>query len=88
MSEIRKRVAQAILLAADSIPHLYVGEQPDLTSILLDGDVDFMALAHAALTSIAEPTPTMLAAGNAVFHNGTAVSALSVWQAMIDEMLK
>ena len=46
------------------------------------------AAVKSVLLALREPTPAMLAAGNAVFHNGTAVSALSVWQAMIDEMLK
>ena len=76
MSEIRDRLIKML----DELPASVMGSPIY--------DVQYGKIIDAILHTIREPTPAMLAAGNAVFHNGTTVSALSVWQAMCAEMLR
>jgi len=57
-----ERVARSMLLAIDKNV-VYVGDEEDPQSVMVDGWVDFNALARAAILAMEEPTPEMIAAG-------------------------
>ena len=92
MSEREERVARALLQAVSAAT--WTQDDPAaLDSVDVDGPVDFLAAARAAIAALRKPTAFMKTAG---FYRGTArfaesatvEDAAEVWRAMIDEALK
>lgn len=77
------RVARAIhdAMYSDEQSGAWMSGKCPLDSVTVDGDVDLIRAATAAIQAMRDPTPEMIAAGEAV--DGT-VTALPIWQAMID----
>jgi hypothetical protein len=91
MSEMVKRVASA----TDAELQRQEGRAeisplgPELTTAWLDqGEVDFAAVARAAIEAMREPTSAMSSAAQFVAKPDTLWSFEAVWRAMIDAALK
>lgn len=81
MTEIVERVARALhkaISASDS--DVFVGDDADLTNVMIDGQVDLLEIASAAIEAMRLPTDVMDEAGLAC---GMDRSHDIYWEAMI-----
>lgn len=87
MSEMVERVARAMLdrlSAPEKGGYLFVSKnRDDITGVLVDGDVDFLEIARAAIAAMREPSAPMKAAASIM-----AGRFEEEWQAAIDAALK
>lgn len=83
---IIERVARAIhdAMYSDEQSGAWMSGKCPLDSVTVDGEVDLIRAATTAIQAMRDPTPEMIEAGEAV--DGT-VTALPIWQAMIDASL-
>lgn len=83
------RAMRAFLLGPDG-PR-YAGTNDDLSSVCVDGDVDLLRLAHAAIEALRVPTKAMTEAGEMEDDRTTsyvqAAECTEHWRAMIDAAL-
>jgi hypothetical protein len=59
VSDLLERVAEAIL---DAVGDRALGDLDDLTDVLIDGQIDLIAVARAVVEEMRDPTPEMIAA--------------------------
>lgn len=78
MSEMVERVAQSALASIDNRQVFVDG---DLSKVNVDGFIDFIALARAAIEAMREPTPKML-------KDGMTSDLIASWGYVIDDALK
>jgi N-methylhydantoinase B/oxoprolinase/acetone carboxylase alpha subunit len=97
MSEMVERVARKMMIElTDDSGFTYAQERPDLSCVVIDGNIDLIALARAAIEAMREPTQTMVAAAEALSREYDAGEIWvdippdpeDAWSAMIGAALK
>lgn len=86
MDEMIERVARAALKSVTRTATGYTGDETDLSSVVVDCTVDFLALARAAIAAMREPTHAMFLA---MERSGICFqSQVRGWPAAIDAALE
>lgn len=93
MSEMIERVARAAYEALMTDEHsvAWVDDTPaDMSAVVVDGSIDLLKMARAAIVAMMEPTGAMIDAGYSYcsVEDYEALIPEEVWPLMIDAALK